>query len=106
MGIFAELDSPLIDDARRFVMHELPEKLKDPAFLKDVELIALGDPNVHKELVLLRFFERVGAYVDEGLIDGEIIYKAANARLMSAWVRAQGADPDQLRARLVSRGLH
>ena len=58
MRIFAELDSPEVDEARRFVTYELPEKLKDAQFRKEVELTALGDPRVHKELVLLRFFDR------------------------------------------------
>jgi hypothetical protein len=86
MGIFAELDSPEVDDARRFVTYELPEKLKDPQFRKEIELTSLGDPRVHKELVLLRFFDRMGTYVEEGLIEGDIINKAAFGRILSSWV--------------------
>ena len=86
MGIFAELDSPLVDDARVFVTYELPNKLKDPQFRKEIDLSALGDPKVHKELVLLRFFDRVGTYVEEGLIEGDILYKAAFGRILSSWV--------------------
>ncbi|HME81132.1 MAG TPA: hypothetical protein VKF82_03535 [Candidatus Eremiobacteraceae bacterium] len=85
MRIFAELDSPEVDEARRFVTYELPDKLKDAQFVKEVELTALGDPRVHKELVLLRFFDRVGTYVEEGLIEGDIINKAAFGRILSSW---------------------
>src|SRR5579863_4424098 len=73
MGIFAELDSPTIDEARLFALHELPAKVKDEQYRKECEMFALSDVRVHKELVLLRFFERIGAYVEEGLIEGEII---------------------------------
>jgi hypothetical protein len=86
MRIFAELDSPELDDARRFVTYELHEKLKDPQFRKEVELTSLGDARVHKELLILRFFDRVGTYVEEGLIEGEIINKAAFGRILASWV--------------------
>jgi len=86
MHIFAELDSPELDDARRFVTYELHEKLKDPQFRKEVELTSLGDARVHKELLILRFFDRVGTYVEEGLIEGEIINKAAFGRILASWV--------------------
>jgi len=85
MGLFAELDSAAIDDARRFATYELPAKLKDPLFRKEVELTSLADERVHKELVLLRFFDRVGAYVEGGLIDGELVNKAAFGRIISSW---------------------
>ena len=49
------------------------------------EFITLVDTRVHRELVLLRFFERVGAYVDEGLVDGTIVVKAAFGRIMTSW---------------------
>ncbi|MBV8171620.1 MAG: hypothetical protein JO219_06795 [Candidatus Eremiobacteraeota bacterium] len=85
MRIFAELDSEIVDDARKFVTYELPAKMQDPQFRKEIELTALADPKVHKELVLLRFFDRVGTYVEEGLIEGDILYKAAFGRILSNW---------------------
>lgn len=85
MGIFAELDSDVIDEARRFAIHELPSRLQNAEFRRECELIGWADPKVHKELILLRFFERLGAYVEEGLIDGEIINKTAVGRVMGAW---------------------
>ena len=85
IAIFEELDSEVIDEARRFAMHELAGKLKDPHFRKEVEFITLVDTRVHRELVLLRFFERIGAYVDEGLVDGTIVVKAAFGRIMTSW---------------------
>jgi hypothetical protein len=85
IAIFEELDSEEIDEARRFAMHELAGKLEDPQFRKEIEFITLVDTRVHRELVLLRFFERVGAYVDEGLVDGTIVVKAAFGRIMTSW---------------------
>ena len=84
MGIFAELDSDVIDEARRFAIHELPSRLQNAEFRRECELIGWADPKVHKELILLRFFERLGAYVEEGLIDGEIINKSAGGRVVGA----------------------
>jgi hypothetical protein len=89
MGIFAELDSHEVDEARKFVTYELPKRLQDPQFCKEIELTVLCDPKVHKELVLLRFFDRVGTYVEEGLIEGDIINKAAYGRILTTWEMLQ-----------------
>jgi hypothetical protein len=83
--IFAELASPSFLDARRFVLNELPERMSDPKFRKEVELVGRADENVHKELIILRTFERVGMYVEQELLDADLIYHLASGRVIDTW---------------------
>jgi hypothetical protein len=86
VAIFADIDGPKVEDARQFVLHELSRRMQDPKFREELQLLALVDETVHKELIVLRAYERVGAYVDEGLIDAEVVYLGAVGRIMSTWM--------------------
>jgi hypothetical protein len=83
--IFAELASPTFLDARRFVLNELPERMSDPKFRKELEIVGRADENVHKELIILRTFERVGMYVEQELLDAELIFHLASGRVIDTW---------------------
>ncbi|HEY6357076.1 MAG TPA: hypothetical protein VIX35_02465 [Vicinamibacterales bacterium] len=83
--IFAELASPAFLDARRFILNELPECLKDPKFHKELELVGRADENVHKELIVLRTFERIALYVEEELLDANLIRHLASGRIVDTW---------------------
>lgn len=83
--MFAELASPTFLDARRFILYDLPERLKEPKFRKEVELVGRADENVHKELIVLRTFERVGLYVEQDLLDPKLIYHLASGRVIDTW---------------------
>src|SRR5215469_10099832 len=86
VAVFADIDAPKVEEGRQFVLHELRERMRDPKFRDELRLIALVDENVHKELIVLRAYERVGAYIDEGLIDAEVVYLGAVGRIMSTWM--------------------
>ncbi|HZV80124.1 MAG TPA: hypothetical protein VFF60_11000 [Candidatus Binatus sp.] len=86
VAVFADIDAPKVEEGRQFVLHELRERMRDPKFRDELRLIALVDENVHKELIVLRAYERVGAYIDEGLIDAEVVYLGAVGRIMSTWI--------------------
>jgi hypothetical protein len=83
--IFAELSSPTFLDARRFILNDLPERLKDPKFRKELELVGRADENVHKELIVLRTFERIGLYVDQDLLNADLIRYLASGRVVDTW---------------------
>jgi hypothetical protein len=71
--------------AYRFVMRELPNRMKDPGFLRDVGLVGLADDTIHQEIYLLRVLDRIGAYVRFKLVDREIIYSTYHTRILGAW---------------------
>jgi hypothetical protein len=83
--IFAELASPTFIEARRFILNELPERLKDTRFRKELEIVGRADDSVHKELVILRTFERIALYVEQELLDPELIYYLASGRVIDTW---------------------
>lgn len=85
VAIFADIDSPRVEAARQFVLFDLPKHMEDQSFRDELPLISQVDENVHKELIVLRAFDRVGAYVDGGLIDADVIYRGAIGRIVSTW---------------------
>jgi hypothetical protein len=88
MKIFAVLGSPEMQNARRFVAAELPERLKDPAFRAEIALLSAA-PSLeqHGELVILRVMEMIGAYVKHGLLDPEIVFDYWGPAIIFGWER-------------------
>lgn len=73
------LDDWKSDDVQRwfrFVMIELPEKLKEFGFLDDLRGNAV-DRTVHPELNMCDFWEQIGTYVRFGLINREALLSIA-----------------------------
>lgn len=85
IAVFAELDGPAQSEARRFVQFELPARMKDEKFRGEVVLVGAADESVHKELLVLRTFERIGAYINEGLLEGSLFHRVASGRILGMW---------------------
>lgn len=85
LAVFAELDTPFQLQARHFVQFELAERMRDPHFREEVSLIAGADEVAHKELTVLRCFERIGAYVNKGWVDADVVYMVASGRVIVTW---------------------
>jgi hypothetical protein len=89
MKIFDDSFDHQFIESMRFVTNELPKCMLEPEFRAEVPLIQHGNDAVHKELVVLRYFERVGTYVKNGLIEGPIIYDLIIGRLIEQWEALQ-----------------
>jgi hypothetical protein len=85
MKIFDDLNSKEFWDSLHFIATELPTRMTDAKFRDEVALIGLADIKVHRELPLMRTFERIGTYVKHGLIDGPIIYDFAMPPIERSW---------------------
>lgn len=85
MQIFELMDNPEFREAVRFVVHDLAQQMLDPEFRAGAAFPEAADDTVHKENIVLRFFERVGAYVKEGLLDGTLIYTVVPTTIISTW---------------------
>jgi len=85
LQIFEDLNSPEFWSSLHFIATELPRRMEDPKFREEVAMIGMADTKVHRELSLMRAFERIGTYVKYGLIDGPIIYDCALGPLEKSW---------------------
>lgn len=85
LAVFAELDLPHQADARHFVQFELAKRMRDEHFRHDVSIIAGADEREHKELTVLRCFERIGFYVEKGFVDADVVSMVASGRVLVAW---------------------
>jgi hypothetical protein len=84
-SVLFEMADPKFVGAYRFVMHDLPELLKDEKFYRELGQLGIADDEVHKEIYLLRALDRVGAYVKYGLVDGPIVYDTYAPRILLSW---------------------
>jgi hypothetical protein len=62
---------PAVQDAFDFLTHDFPERMKDPAFRQDL-LTHPIDSHVHKELIAMEYYERLGSYVKNHLIPADL----------------------------------
>jgi hypothetical protein len=85
LAVFSELDTPLQLNARHFVQFELTDRMKSEQFREEVALIAGADELEHKELTVLRCFERIGTYVRKGWVDPDVVYMVAAGRVIVTW---------------------
>ena len=85
MKIFDEIMEPEFREAVRFVVHDLRDRMKDDTFKREVSFPELADVSIHKENIVHRMFERIGAYVKQGLLDGEILYTVNPMVILSTW---------------------
>lgn len=85
MNIFDDLNSEEFWGSLHFIATELPLRMTDPQFRDEVALVGMADTKVHRELPLMRTFERIGTYVKHGLIDGPIIYDLAWPPIEKSW---------------------
>jgi len=85
--VLHDLADPAFVDAYRFVYHDLEGMLATPSFRSEVALIGLADDKVHKEIQIIRAFDRIGTYVRFGLVEGDIVYSTYAPRIMVSYER-------------------
>jgi hypothetical protein len=85
LKIFDELNDEELRDARRFVLTDLHDKMQDPKFRAEIAAVGLTDEHVHRELQVLRAFEKVGTYVRYKFIDPEMICDYAGPWVRGTW---------------------
>jgi hypothetical protein len=71
---------PAIQEAFDFLTHEFPDKIQDPAFRREL-LVHPIDSHVHKELVAMEYYERLGSYVKNHLIPADLYLDCSSPAL-------------------------
>ncbi|HMD01763.1 MAG TPA: hypothetical protein VKG44_02245 [Candidatus Baltobacteraceae bacterium] len=71
LSTFEMLQDPSVRDLVNYVRHDLPGRMKDPAFRASLLEIPI-DRREHPELYLCDMYNHVGAFVRDGLIDEHI----------------------------------
>lgn len=90
LAVFAELDSATQIEARRYVQFELGGRLEDDTYRADVAFVNGADELVHRELGVLRCFERIAFYERKGLVDRETLLMVASGRIIVMWNCLEG----------------
>jgi hypothetical protein len=76
-------------DAESFVLRELPEKLKDPAFRHQADVVSARTGEVRalilKALEVGNFYESMGVFVKNGLVDRALVLQGYDDVVINAW---------------------
>ena len=84
--LFEAWEAPEMREARLYVLDMLPQRLHDDAFRASLLREGIrAELAQHPELLVLRYFERVGAYVFHRLLVGPAIYEHIAVFLVRAW---------------------
>jgi hypothetical protein len=84
LAIFDEIMTEAIADAARFIVTEFDEKMKDERFHAEA-LERTPDLTVHKEVHILRHFERIGTLVKNGLVDADVLLDFMGIFIRENW---------------------
>jgi len=84
LNFTAAFESDDIQSANRFIGHELPQKLNDPAFVRGL-LEINTDRREHPELRVCDFMEQQGSYIKYGMIDKAQYLDLVGAYVTSMW---------------------
>lgn len=71
---------PAIQDAFDFLTHDFPTKIQDPDFRREL-LIHPIDSHVHKELIAMEYYERLGSYVKNNMISAKYYLDCSSPEL-------------------------
>ncbi len=68
LSLERDFRGPAMQSALRYVQDELPTKLEDPAYRRELETIGFIDPALHPEMVACNWLNEMGTLVKRGLV--------------------------------------
>ena|ERR1700730_164597 len=84
LAIFDEIMAPDLMDSYRFIMTDFEMKMREEAFRAEA-LQRTPDLTAHKELPLMRHFERIGTLVKNDLIDVDVVLDFMGLFILDIW---------------------
>jgi len=77
--------SPALEDRFHFVRTQLAEKMQDPAFRASLDELPV-DRTLHPERHVIAWFEHIGSWMKNGLIDEETYLEYASPIIAQYWI--------------------
>lgn len=77
--------SPAVQQGLTFIQHELPAKMEDPSFRRELDTAGPVDHSRHPELNVLDFFDNIAIYLVMGNMREDMIMQAAGQLVESLW---------------------
>lgn len=96
LAVFDELFSPELQAAYQFVMDEFDERMKDERFRAEA-LERAPSTDTHKEMYILRHFERIGTLIKNDLLDPDALFDFAGFFIQENWQKLKPIALEQRR---------
>jgi len=85
MVVFDEMTSAQASRQWEFVINELTAQMGDPAFREILGSGKTPSEAEHPEVGMLRRFEKLGTYVRNGLLEGDVLYDFFGGEWVRCW---------------------
>ena len=71
LSLERDFRAPQLQSALTYVGEQLPRRLEDPAYRRELETIGFVDPAVHPEMIACNWLNEMGTLVKRGLVSEE-----------------------------------
>ncbi len=85
LAIERDFRSPQIQSALVYAQHQLPGRMEDPAYRRELGTPGYVDPQAHPEMTLCNWFNRTGALVRAGLVKEELFLDSFARLVVYYW---------------------
>jgi hypothetical protein len=75
LSLERDFNERYLQEAFRYVQHELPKRLEDPAYRAELARIGYIDANLHPEMKVCNWFDEIGTFVKNGLVGEQAFFE-------------------------------
>ncbi|HYL27541.1 MAG TPA: hypothetical protein VEW74_06870 [Candidatus Nitrosotalea sp.] len=80
-----------VQAALAYVQEQLPARLEDPAYRRELERIGFVDPAAHPEMILCNWLNEMGTLLKRGLVSGDTFMDLFARLIVYCWRQAAPA---------------
>jgi hypothetical protein len=85
LSVESDFRAPALQSALRYVGEQLPQRLEDPAYRRELEKIGFVDPGVHPEMIACNWLNEMGTLVKRGLVSEDTFMDLFARLIVHCW---------------------
>ena len=75
LSLERDFNEHYLQEAFRYVQHELPKRLEDPVYRAELARIGYIDAQLHPEMKVCNWFDEIGTFVKNGLVGEQAFFE-------------------------------
>lgn len=85
LSLERDFRAPELQAALTYVQEDLPQKLEDPAYRRELEQIGFVDPVAHPEMIACNWLNEMGTLVKRGLVSEDTFMDLFGRLIVHSW---------------------
>src|SRR5580693_1472671 len=91
LSLERDFRAPELQSALTYVQETLPQRLEDPAYRRELEVIGFIDPDSHPEMIACNWLNEMGTLVKRGLVSEETFMDLFARLIVHCWRQVEPA---------------